>query len=401
MNPCHSLHLPAYILHTSFYIYYWWLLPSEYAPIIWTVRRTIKAVISPAPRMTLLHYLSSLSNRHFGTEAFSFQSTHCLYFISHCRCPEVSGQSFLLSSFRLLQTSKIRYTFATRSICARSSLSWSPPPSMCILVVERYAVCKCLYYRHNIDMCAAYGTRGHAVRERTVLVGYCCEKHSGYEEERSSRREEYSDSGYHTSSHRSHRHTSSRRDRRWNVLSSITLLSGRSRTLARFKFEHWVMYLYSFRARTSSAPPSQLTLLLVGHDRLMSASAPIWGILQHSCMFLTTTWMNDAPRYVLRAGLMLTIRSDATMETTLSKTQRSTTPRDPDLLQTTTMIRRSQLSGFVDGQFRIDLSAAYHTRHWNISSSKERWFYSLGGLCVILYLYLEGVRFLVILMYFF
>ncbi|KAE9375307.1 hypothetical protein N431DRAFT_198739 [Stipitochalara longipes BDJ] len=60
---------------------------------------------------------------------------------------------------------------------------------MCYLVVERYSVCRCLYYKHNVDMCAAYGQQGHPIQERTVLVGYA-------------------------SSHGSHRHQSSRRHRR-------------------------------------------------------------------------------------------------------------------------------------------------------------------------------------------
>ncbi|KIN05669.1 hypothetical protein OIDMADRAFT_99112, partial [Oidiodendron maius Zn] len=41
---------------------------------------------------------------------------------------------------------------------------------MCYLVVERYSVCRCLYYKHSIDMCAAYGTQGHPVQERTVVA---------------------------------------------------------------------------------------------------------------------------------------------------------------------------------------------------------------------------------------
>jgi len=49
---------------------------------------------------------------------------------------------------------------------------------MCIQIVERYAVCRCLYYRHAVDPCAARGQRGHVVQERTVLVGYLCEQHS-------------------------------------------------------------------------------------------------------------------------------------------------------------------------------------------------------------------------------
>ncbi|KAK4866884.1 hypothetical protein LT330_008047 [Penicillium expansum] len=50
---------------------------------------------------------------------------------------------------------------------------------MCYKVVERYSVCKCLYFEHSIDPCSAYGQRGHEVQEKTVLVGYTCDKHSG------------------------------------------------------------------------------------------------------------------------------------------------------------------------------------------------------------------------------
>ncbi|EKV11504.1 hypothetical protein PDIG_18210 [Penicillium digitatum PHI26] len=50
---------------------------------------------------------------------------------------------------------------------------------MCYKVVERYSVCKCLYFEHSIDPCSAYGQRGHAIQEKTVLVGYTCDKHSG------------------------------------------------------------------------------------------------------------------------------------------------------------------------------------------------------------------------------
>lgn len=46
--------------------------------------------------------------------------------------------------------------------------------------------------------------------------------------------------------------------------------------LGRFEFGDWVAYLYSFRARSSTfaQPPSQLSYLFVGHDRLISTSAP-------------------------------------------------------------------------------------------------------------------------------
>ena len=84
---------------------------------------------------------------------------------------------------------------------------------MCYLVVERFSVCRCLYYKHSIDMCAAYGTQGHPIQERTVLVGYACERHSGNQDNQQSSSRGYSDSGYGTASHRSHRHSSHRHRR--------------------------------------------------------------------------------------------------------------------------------------------------------------------------------------------
>ncbi|PSN67037.1 hypothetical protein BS50DRAFT_600579 [Corynespora cassiicola Philippines] len=54
---------------------------------------------------------------------------------------------------------------------------------MCYQVVERYSVCRCLYYKHAIDPCAAHGQRGHSVQEKTVLVGYACSLHSSHRPE--------------------------------------------------------------------------------------------------------------------------------------------------------------------------------------------------------------------------
>ncbi|KAF1914182.1 hypothetical protein BDU57DRAFT_500280 [Ampelomyces quisqualis] len=54
---------------------------------------------------------------------------------------------------------------------------------MCYQVVERYSVCRCLYYKHAIDPCSAYGQRGHTVQEKTVLVGYACSVHSNHRPE--------------------------------------------------------------------------------------------------------------------------------------------------------------------------------------------------------------------------
>ncbi|PWY62761.1 hypothetical protein BO83DRAFT_301418, partial [Aspergillus eucalypticola CBS 122712] len=49
---------------------------------------------------------------------------------------------------------------------------------MCYLLVERFSVCRCLYFQHAVDPCEAYGQRGHVVQEKTVLVGYTCSRHS-------------------------------------------------------------------------------------------------------------------------------------------------------------------------------------------------------------------------------
>lgn len=51
---------------------------------------------------------------------------------------------------------------------------------MCYQVVERYSVCRCLYYKHAIDPCGALGQLNHTVQEKTVLVGYACSLHSGH-----------------------------------------------------------------------------------------------------------------------------------------------------------------------------------------------------------------------------
>jgi hypothetical protein len=49
---------------------------------------------------------------------------------------------------------------------------------MCFQIQERYAVCRCLYYRHAVDSCPAYGRRGHDIRSEEILVAYSCPRHS-------------------------------------------------------------------------------------------------------------------------------------------------------------------------------------------------------------------------------
>lgn len=49
---------------------------------------------------------------------------------------------------------------------------------MCYQVLELYSACRCLYYQHAVDRCPKYGSRGHGIKQRTILVGYACMDHS-------------------------------------------------------------------------------------------------------------------------------------------------------------------------------------------------------------------------------
>ncbi|XP_014555460.1 hypothetical protein COCVIDRAFT_102401 [Bipolaris victoriae FI3] len=71
---------------------------------------------------------------------------------------------------------------------------------MCYQVVERYSVCRCLYYKHAIDPCVAHGQRGHMVQEKTVLVGYACNTHSSHRPNIVYHAAVHPDSGYRSSS---------------------------------------------------------------------------------------------------------------------------------------------------------------------------------------------------------
>ncbi|KAJ5698188.1 hypothetical protein N7462_000193 [Penicillium macrosclerotiorum] len=70
---------------------------------------------------------------------------------------------------------------------------------MCYKVVERYSVCKCIYFQHSIDPCSAYGQHGHSVQEKTVLVGYACSRHSARGSPASPNAGRWPDSGYSSS----------------------------------------------------------------------------------------------------------------------------------------------------------------------------------------------------------
>ena len=49
---------------------------------------------------------------------------------------------------------------------------------MCYRLVERYAVCGCLYHQHAIDPCAAANVPGHRIQIREVKVGFACGWHA-------------------------------------------------------------------------------------------------------------------------------------------------------------------------------------------------------------------------------
>ncbi|KAI1459953.1 hypothetical protein F4805DRAFT_419303 [Annulohypoxylon moriforme] len=49
---------------------------------------------------------------------------------------------------------------------------------MCYQLIERYSACHCLYYKHDVDRCPAYGKSGHHITTRTILVGYACQRHA-------------------------------------------------------------------------------------------------------------------------------------------------------------------------------------------------------------------------------
>ncbi|KAH7059073.1 hypothetical protein B0J12DRAFT_566867 [Macrophomina phaseolina] len=47
---------------------------------------------------------------------------------------------------------------------------------MCIRIVEKYAVCGCIYHVHAVDACASVGR--HPVVDKVIHVGYTCATHA-------------------------------------------------------------------------------------------------------------------------------------------------------------------------------------------------------------------------------
>lgn len=90
----------------------------------------------------------------------------------------ISQKVSCLFSPNIVQTEE-RNAYTLTNFQARNRIA----ATMCYLVVERYSICRCPYYKHSIDMCVRYGAQGHPIQERTLLVGYACERHSQYQEE--------------------------------------------------------------------------------------------------------------------------------------------------------------------------------------------------------------------------
>lgn len=71
---------------------------------------------------------------------------------------------------------------------------------MCYQLVELYSACRCLYYQHAVDRCAAYGRPNHYVEQRTIFVGYACSMHTGHAAQYSSQYGHADYSGHSSSS---------------------------------------------------------------------------------------------------------------------------------------------------------------------------------------------------------
>lgn len=128
-------------------------------------------------------------------------SSHLLYMLAlrsqdFSSIPQVSVSHYptILTSLYLIQSSQTSlHPFA---ILLPPKRLFKNPVKMCYQVIERYSVCRCLYYKHAIDPCAAHGQRGHTVQEKTVLVGYACSSHSSHRPQATYNAGVLPDSGY-------------------------------------------------------------------------------------------------------------------------------------------------------------------------------------------------------------
>lgn len=98
---------------------------------------------------------------------------------------------------------------------------------MCIKIVERYAVCQCIYTTHAVDPCSRVGHRDHTIILKEVLVGYTCPRHSATGAQPSSSstyQPSFPDSGYGSGGY-THQHRPEYR-RWWAKTKTMEVLVG-------------------------------------------------------------------------------------------------------------------------------------------------------------------------------
>lgn len=134
---------------------------------------------------------------------------HCLCVIVGCLFHNCRYQLISLSPLSFRHLSSKHFLHSNQLLYYKtpppSASTESPPTStnqatditnMCFKVIERYAVCRCIYYSHAVDPCPAYGRRDHVVKTREVLVGYTCSRHSQTSSQPSYNQPSFPDSGY-------------------------------------------------------------------------------------------------------------------------------------------------------------------------------------------------------------
>lgn len=133
-------------------------------------------------------YLDQLISAYRCLLAFSYTSTHSSCRINRLYAPfSRSLKHHILTNSYLVQSS-VRGLRCHSSQNVNSCLAHQkalpsiiktfctePISEMCLRVIEKYAVCGCIYHVHGVDACAAYGQ--HGVSDKVVQVGYACPTH--------------------------------------------------------------------------------------------------------------------------------------------------------------------------------------------------------------------------------
>lgn len=139
---------------------------------------------------------------HLSTKSLEFSSMHALILVL------ILTLSLLFIHLSQLASNQI-------NIFSQTHAHQVKDPTMCYQIIERYAVCRCLYHRHSVDPCQRYGQQGHGTTEKTVLVGFTCPDHAAKRRPEASsgdkkppsgarpwRDSGYSSAGYHSGSSR-------------------------------------------------------------------------------------------------------------------------------------------------------------------------------------------------------